>query len=95
MLNDRVLPFYESEDVPLLRVLSDRGSEYCGNLEQHEYELYLALENIAHSKTKARSPQTNGICERFHRTMLDEFYRVAFRKKLYTSLEELQCDADS
>jgi len=95
MLNDRVLPFFESEDVPLLRVLTDRGSQYCGNLEQHEYELYLAVENIDHSKTKARSPQTNGICERFHRTMLDEFYRVAFRKKLYTSLEELQCDADS
>lgn len=94
MLNDRVLPFFESQGVPLLRVLTDRGSEYCGNLEQHEYELYLAVENIDHSKTKARSPQTNGICERFHRTMLDEFYRVAFRKKLYNSLEELQADAD-
>jgi transposase InsO family protein len=94
MLNDRVLPFFESQGVPLLRVLTDRGSEYCGNLEQHEYELYLAVENIDHSKTKARSPQTNGICERFHRTMLDEFYRVTFRKKLYNSLEELQADAD-
>jgi transposase InsO family protein len=94
MLNDRVLPFFEQQGVPLLRVLTDRGSEYCGNLEQHEYELYLAVENIDHSKTKAKSPQTNGICERFHRTMLDEFYRVAFRKKLYHSLEELQADAD-
>jgi transposase InsO family protein len=94
MVNDRVLPFFESQGVPLVRVLTDRGSEYCGNLEQHEYELYLAVENIDHSKTKARSPQTNGICERFHRTMLDEFYRVAFRKKLYNSLEELQADAD-
>jgi hypothetical protein len=72
----------------------DRGSEYCGNLEHHEYELFLALEDIDHTKTKAKSPQTNGICERFHRTMLDEFYRVAFRKKLYTSLAELQQDAD-
>lgn len=94
MLNDRVLPFFEQQDVPLLRVLTDRGSEYCGNLEQHEYELYLAVEDIDHSKTKARSPQTNGICERFHRTMLDEFYRIAFRKKLYESLDELQADAD-
>jgi len=67
-------------------VLTDRGSEYCGNLEHHE--LFLALEDIDHTKTKARSPQTNGICERFHRTMLDEFYRVAFRKKLYGSIEE-------
>lgn len=94
MLNDRVLPLFESEGVRLLRVLTDRGSEYCGNLEHHEYELFLALEDIDHTKTKAKSPQTNGICERFHRTMLDEFYRVAFRKKLYPSLEELQQDAD-
>ena len=95
LLNDRVLPFYEEQGVALLRVLTDRGTEYCGNLEQHEYELYLALENIDHTKTKAKSPQTNGICERFHRTMLDEFYRVAFRKRLYASLEELQADADA
>ena len=95
MLNDRVLPFFEEQGVRLLRVLTDRGSEYCGNLEHHEYQLFLAVEDIDHSRTKARSPQTNGICERFHRTMLDEFYRVAFRKKLYESLEQLQADADS
>lgn len=93
-LNDRVVPFFESQGVPLLRVLTDRGSEYVGNLEQHEYELYLALENIDHSKTKVKSPQTNGICERFHKTILNEFYRVAFRKKLYASLDELQADLD-
>lgn len=76
-------------------MLTDRGLEYCGNLEQHEYELYLALENIDHSKTKVKSPQTNGICERFHKTVLNKFYRVAFRKKLYMSLDELQADLDS
>lgn len=94
MLNDRVLPFFEEQGVRLLRILTDRGSEYCGNLEHHEYQLFLAVEDIDHSRTKARSPQTNGICERFHRTMLDEFYRVAFRKKLYESVEQLQADAD-
>jgi len=94
MLNDRVLPFFEANRVPLLRVLTDRGTEYCGNLESHEYELYLALENIDHSKTKAKHPQTNGICERFHRTILDEFYRVAFRKKVYSTLDQLQTDLD-
>jgi transposase InsO family protein len=73
MLNDRVLPFFEGQGIRLLRVLTDRGSEYCGNLEHHEYELFLALEDIDHTKTKARSPQTNGICECFHRTMLDEW----------------------
>lgn len=94
LLNDQVMPFYEGHGIPLLRVLTDRGTEYCGNREYHEYELYLALENIDHSKTRAKSPQSNGICERFHKTVLDEFYRVAFRKKVYNSLEELQRDLD-
>jgi hypothetical protein len=94
ILNDKVVPFFESEEIPLLRVLTDRGSEYCGSIEHHEYQLYLALENIDHSKTKARHPQTNGICERFHRTIKDEFYSIAFRKKVYGSLEELQHDVD-
>jgi transposase InsO family protein len=94
MLNDRVLPFFEQQGVRLLRMLTDRGSEYCGNLEHHEYQLFLAIEDIDHTRTKVKSPQTNGICERFHRTMLDEFYRIAFRKKLYESLEQLQADAD-
>jgi hypothetical protein len=62
MLNDRVLPFFEEHGVPLLRILTDRGSEYCGNRETHEFALYLDLENIEHTRTKTRSPQTNGIC---------------------------------
>jgi transposase InsO family protein len=94
LLNDRVLPFFEEYDIPLLRMLTDRGTEFCGNREHHEYELYLAVENIDHTKTKVRSPQTNGICERFQRTILNEFYQIAFRKKIYNSLEELQQDVD-
>jgi transposase InsO family protein len=95
LLNDRVLPFFEEQDVELLRVLTDRGTEYCGNPERHEYELYLAVEDIDHSRTKTKSPQTNGIVERFHKTVLNEFYRIAFRKKLYRSIEELQADLDT
>ncbi len=94
LLNDKVLPFYEEHGIPLLRVLTDRGTEYCGQVEHHEYELYLAVEDIDHSRTRARSPQTNGICERFHKTVLNEFYQIAFRKKVYTSIEELQKDLD-
>jgi transposase InsO family protein len=94
MLNDRVIPWYDEQEVKLLRILTDRGTEYCGNRERHEYQLYLAIEDIDHSKTKARSPQTNGICERFHKTIQDEFYAVAFRKKIYHSLEEIQEDVD-
>lgn len=94
MLNSTVVPFFEEQQVPLLRILTDRGSEYCGQSERHAYPLYLAIEDIDHSKTKAYSPQTNGICERFHKTMKNEFYDVAFRKKLYRALEEIQTDAN-
>jgi len=79
----------------ILRILTDRGTEFCGKREHHEYELYLTLEDIDHSKTRTKSPQSNGICERFHKTVLDEFYRVTFRKKIYNTLEELQDDMDT
>ena len=94
MLNDRVMPFFEQHEISLLRILTDRGTEYCGKREDHEYQLYMSIEDIEHSKTKARSPQTNGICERFHKTILQEFYQVAFRKKVYNNLDELQSDLD-
>lgn len=94
ILNDKVLPFFEHHQLPMLRILTDRGTEYCGKVEQHDYQLYLAINNIEHTKTKAQSPQTNGICERFHKTILQEFYQVTFRKKLYDNLDELQKDLD-
>ena len=112
LLNDRVVPFFDEKEVRLSRVLTDRGAEYCGNPEHHDYELYLAVEDIDHSRTKTKTlrglsngpadrrnlgplrPQTNGICKRFHKTVLDEFYRVAFRKKLYASIADLQDDLD-
>lgn len=94
VLNDRVLPFFEMHDLPMLRILTDRGTEYCGKVEQHDYQLYLALNDIEHTKTKAMSPQTNGICERFHKTILQEFYQITFRKKIYINIEELQNDLD-
>lgn len=94
ILNDKVLPFFEQYNLPILRILTDRGTEYCGKVEHHDYQLYLAINNIDHTKTKANSPQTNGICERFHKTILQEFYQVTFRKKIYESIDELQKDLD-
>ena len=95
LLNDRVLAFFDIHEVKLCRVLTDRGTESCGNPERHEYELYLAVEDVDHSRTKTKNPQTNGIVERFHKTVLDEFYRVVFRKKIYGSLAELQSSLDA
>lgn len=94
LLNDKVLPLFDEHEVPMLRMLTDRGTEYCGKVDQHDYQLFLAVKNIDHTKTKARHPQTNGIVERFHKTILNEFYQTAFRKKIYTTLEELQKDLD-
>lgn len=95
MLNDRVIPFFAQQEVPLLRILTDRGTEYCGAREHHEFQLYLTIEDIDHTKTKAKSPQTNGICERFHRTIQEEFYAIAFRKKIYDTVDALQADLDT
>ena len=94
ILNDKVLPFFDQHQLSLLRVLTDRGTEFNGRPEYHEYELYLQIEGVDHSKTKVRHPQSNGICERLHRTMQEEFYAITFRKKLYQELESLQADLD-
>lgn len=95
ILNDRVLPFFEEHHIPVLRMLTDRGTEYNGKVEYgHDYELYLTIENIDHSRTKVRHPQSNGICERFHRTIQEEFYAVAFRKKIFDTLQDMQNDLD-
>ncbi len=94
ILNDRVLPFFEEHELRLVRMLTDRGTEYNGDPQRHPYELYLAIEDIDHTRTKVKSPQTNGIVERFHKTILNEFYRIAFRKRIYASIEELQADVD-
>ena len=94
LLNDKVVPFFEEHNIKLLRMLTDRGSEYRGRKQHHEYELYLAVEDIDHSCTQAYSPQQNGICERLHKTIGQEFYNVAFRTKIYKSIKELQIDLD-
>ena len=78
----------------LLRVLTDRGTEYGYKNLEHPYQLFLHLNDIEHSRTKARHPQTNGCVERLNQIIQDEFYKVAFRKKLYRSLEEIQADLD-
>ncbi len=94
MLNDRVLPWYESQQIPVLRILTDRGGKYKGNIEYHAFELFLSIEGIEYTTTKAYSPQTNGMCERFNKTIKQEFFDTAMRKKIYTDLDDLQLDLD-
>lgn len=94
-LNDKVLPFFDEHGMKILRMLTDNGMEYCGRQETHPYELFLHLNGIEHTRIKVRHPQTNGAVERLNQTIQEEFYKVAFRKKLYRSLEEVQEDLDT
>ena len=95
LLNDKVLPFYDQHGIRVQRVLTDNGPELCGRQDSHPYELFLHLNGIEHTRTKVRHPQTNGAVERLHQTIQNEFYQVAFRKKLYHTLEEIQADLDA
>jgi transposase InsO family protein len=85
----------KGDNLPMLRILTDRGTEFCDAIEKYDYQLYLTINDIEHTKTKTMSPQTNGICERFYKTILHEFYMVTFRKKRYSDLETLQTDLDN
>jgi len=93
-LNDKVLPFFDDHGISVLRILSDNGSEYCGRRDEHAYQLFLQLNEIEHTRIKVRHPQNNGAVERLNQTIQEEFYKVAFRKKLYRSIEEIQTDLD-
>jgi transposase InsO family protein len=94
-LYDRVLPFYQSHGLPVQAILTDNGTEYKGRPMIHLYEIFLELNDIEHRNTKVANPRTNGFVERFNRTVLDEFFRTAFREKLFESLETLQQDLDN
>jgi len=94
VLYDRVLPFYGSQKLIVENILTDNGREYCGRPMIHPYEIFLELNDIEHRRTKVATPRTNGFVERFNRTVLDEFFRETFRKKLYASVKELQKDLD-
>lgn len=94
VLYDRVLPFYEAHGLKVEHILTDNGREYCGRAMIHPYQIFLELYDIKHRRTKVATPRTNGFVERFNRTVLDEFFRETFRRKLYTSVEELQVDLD-
>lgn len=94
IIYDRALPFYAAQGLTVEHILTDNGREYCGRAMIHPYEIFLELNDITHRRTRVATPRTNGFVERFNRTVLDEFFRETFRKKLYISVEELQADLD-
>lgn len=92
--SNKVLPAFDEHKISVLRVLTDRNGEYCGKKDTHIYLLFLQLQGVEYIRTKARYPQTNGPCEKFNQSIDREFYAIAFRKKLYSSIEELLSDLD-
>jgi transposase InsO family protein len=95
VLHDRVFPFYGEQGIPVEAILTDNGTEYKGRPMIHFFEIFLDLYDIEHRTTKVGSPRTNGFVERFNRTILDEFFRTAFREKFFDSVEALQTDLDA
>jgi len=85
--------------VKIERILTDCGTEYTSwhqeAIPNHEFEKTCKKLGIKHTTTKVKHPWTNGYVERFNKTLLDEFYSVAFRKKRYESIKELQIDLDN
>ena len=93
-LETSVLTVYGQFNIPLDRILTDNGKEYTTHWAngKHEYEKFLRQNSIRHTRIKPRNPQSNGIVERFNRTLAEEFYQIAMMKKIYSSLSELQND---
>ena len=89
-MNHDVIPTFEDHGAKIEVVLSDNGREFCGRPDQHPYELFLQLEDIEHRTTRVKRPQSNGIVERFHRTLLDEHFRVEGRRTWFETIDEMQ-----
>lgn len=83
-----------SLDVMIRSVLTDNGKEFTTHhaSKDHKFERLLSALSIKHRLTKVRHPWTNGACERLNRTLLEEFYQIAFRSKIYDSVDELNSD---
>lgn len=83
-----------SLDVPIQSVLTDNGLEFTTHHQSknHSFERLLQELKINHRLTKVRHPWTNGACERLNRTLLEEFYQVAFRTNIYHSVQQLNDD---
>jgi len=93
----KVQPIYGMFQIPLDRILTDNGKEYTTHWKngKHDYETFLNSQGIRHTKIKPRCPKSNGMVERFNRTLLEEFYQIAMIKNVYTSIDQLQDDLDS
>jgi len=85
-LENCLLPKFYHNHVDLESVLSDNGTEFTGSQFQGLLDDY----EIQHRRIPKGKPIYNGYCERFQRTIFEEFYQKIFREKIFNSLESLQ-----
>jgi len=76
---------YNQAGWPIQRVLTDRGSEFKADFDQACDEL-----NLKHTRTKPRHAWTNGFVERLQGTILHEHWRIAFRRRFFTTRQQLE-----
>ena len=72
-------------------VLTDNGPEYVART----FTTALAAAAINHHRIPPRSPNHNAVVERFHGTVLQECWRPAFHRRRFTSIRQLQAEADT
>ncbi|HEU0124406.1 MAG TPA: hypothetical protein VFQ91_28005 [Bryobacteraceae bacterium] len=91
IFNGRVVPFCNEHNVDIEHLLTDNNREFCGRELNHPFEISLALNQIAHRHSKARSPETNDFVERFHRTDLDVYVNFYNRERALSGHPRWAC----
>lgn len=86
LLNDRVLPFFEEQGLSILRMLTDRGTEYCGKVEHHDYELYLAVMKLTTLKQRLVIPKQMVFVNVFIKQFSKSFIKLHFEKRFIIHL---------
>jgi transposase InsO family protein len=82
---DLAIERFADAGITLRGILTDRGPEFRGTA----FTSHIGHLGLRHTWTPPRSPNHNAVCERFHGTVLDEFYRVAFHREYFTTVERL------
>lgn len=88
VLHNEVIPFFKKIQFPVKAIRTDNGHEYCGK-DNHHFELYLKLNNIAHHKNRVRRNQHN-IISQFIEIATTEFFNKINDPRDFECLEIVQ-----
>ncbi|HEX2184341.1 MAG TPA: DDE-type integrase/transposase/recombinase [Chloroflexota bacterium] len=88
---DQVLRCFRRLGFPLRAVLTDNGPEWVAR----GFASAVAAKGLQHHRIPPRSPNHNAVCERFQGTALQECWRPAFHRRRFTSVGQLQAEANA